>query len=254
LILAIDIGNSIVHMALYESDNIVFIRKFPSNADMPLMFLKRLSNKIKQDKISAGIASVITGEAENWKNNVFKYVGIQPLLINSDLKLPVKLKIIRPESLGTDRICNAVAAYELFKRKENVIAVDFGTATTYDVVLSNGDYRGGIISPGIETSARALNYYTSKLPLLKSRDFTFPRKVVGNNTTDAIRSGVFYSALASFEGIIWKIEKEYKKKFKVVLTGGFSALIHSETALKTVIRKNLVLDGINLIVKYNEGY
>jgi type III pantothenate kinase len=254
LILAIDIGNTLTHLGLYESNKIVFNQHFPSQTAVPKFVLQKLHRKIKNEKFSAGVASVVTGESKKWKKIVKEHFGIYPLEIGKDIFLPIKLQVIRAESLGADRICNAVAAYEYFQEKENIIAVDFGTATTYDVVLNTGEYTGGIIQPGIEIAAKSLNAYTSKLPALKPRNFTFPHRVVGNNTINAIRSGVIYSALASFEGLIGKIEKEYRKKFKVVLTGGFSELIHSETAIKTVIRKNLVLDGINFIVKYNEGY
>jgi type III pantothenate kinase len=252
LILAIDIGNSFTHLGLYESDKIVFNLNFPTQQALPKPVLKKLSRSINNKNFSAGIASVVTGESKKWKKLIKEHFGVHPIEISKDISLPIKLKIKRPVRLGADRICNSAAAYEYFKRKENVIAVDFGTATTYDVVLSSAEYIGGIISPGIETMAKSLNEHTSKLPSLKRKDLTFPLKVVGNNTIDAIRSGVVYSALDSFEGMIKKIENEYKKKFMVVLTGGFSALIHNKTALKTVIRKNLVLDGISLIVQYNE--
>ena len=135
-----------------------------------------------------------------------------------------------------------------------MIAVDLGTAITYDVVLNQGEYIGGVISPGIETSAKALKIFTSKLPMLKSNDFIFSRKIVGKNTIEAIKSGVVYSALVSFEGIIKGIERELKRKFKVILTGGFARLIHKETSIKTVVKPNLVLDGINYIMNFNDGY
>jgi type III pantothenate kinase len=155
--------------------------------------------------------------------------------------------------LGADRICNAAAAYEFFRRKENVIAADFGTAVTHDVVLKNGDYIGGIISPGVETMAKSLHEYTSKLPILKKGEMYVPRNIIGRNTVEALRSGTAFASVASFEGIVSKIEKDLKRKFKVILTGGFARQIHSKTSVKTVIRENLVLEGINCILKYNNG-
>ncbi len=143
--------------------------------------------------------------------------------------------------------------YEFFRKKENVIAADFGTAVTYDVVLKNGDYIGGIISPGVETMAKSLHGFTSKLPMLKRNEMYVPRNIIGKNTIEALRSGTAFAAIASFEGIVAKIEKELKRKFKVIITGGFARKIHSKTAVKTVIRENLVLEGINCILKYNNG-
>jgi type III pantothenate kinase len=254
LILAIDIGNSFIHAALYDSGRIVFLKKFPTALRYPSPLFKQLLSKIKKKNLSAGIASVVPGVNRFWENSIRKYLNIKPAFINSKMILPISLKVSNPGKLGADRICNAAAAYQYFKQKQNVIAVDFGTAITYDVVLKQGDFIGGVISPGIETSAKALNTYTSKLPMLRSNDFTFSRNIVGKNTIEAIKSGVVYSALASFEGIIKGIEKELKRKFKVLLTGGFAGLIHGETTIKTVVQPNLVLDGINYIMKVNDGY
>lgn len=254
MILAIDIGNSFIHTALYDSSRIVYLKKFPSASRYPSLLFKQLLSKIKGKNLTAGIASVVPKLNNNWEKLIKKNLGIKPVFINSKMKLPISLRVSKPDKIGADRICNAAAAYKYYKQKQNVIAVDFGTAITYDVVLSHRDYIGGVISPGIETSARALYNFTSKLPMLKSNDFIFSRKIVGKNTIEAIKSGVVYSALASFEGIIKGIEKELKRKFKVILTGGFANLIHGETSIKTVMQPNLVLDGINYIVKLNNGY
>jgi type III pantothenate kinase len=254
LILAIDIGNSFIHTALFDSGRIIFLKKFPSDSGYPLLLFRKLSSMIKKNNLTVGIASVVSEADKKWEEEIKKHLNTAPLFINSKIILPISLRISRPDKLGADRICNAAGAYKYYEQSQNVIAVDFGTATTYDVILNHGEYIGGIISPGIETSAKALNAFTSKLPMLKSSDFTFPRKIVGKNTIEAIKSGVVYSALASLEGIIGGIEKELKRKFKVILTGGFAGLIHGETSIKTVIQPNLVLDGINFIMKFNDGY
>ena len=254
MILAIDIGNSFTHTAIYDSNKIVFLKKFPTGSDFQLSLFNQLSRKVKKNDLSIGIASVVPQANKKWEIAIKKNLGAEPLFINGNIVLPISLRVSKLYSLGADRICIASAAYKYCKQSQNVIAVDFGTATTYDVVLKQGEYIGGIISPGIATSAKALNTFTAKLPMLKSSDFTFSRKIVGKNTTEAIKSGVIYSALASFEGIIKGIEKEMKRKFKVILTGGFAGLIHGGTSIKTVIKPNLVLDGINYIMKFNNGY
>ena len=254
MILAIDIGNSFIHAALYNSGRIVFFKKFPAASGNVLSLFRQVSNKVKKSGISVGIASVVPEINRDWAKNIKKYLDTKPLFISSKIMLPVSLRVAKPDKLGADRICNAAAAYHYFKQKQNVIAVDLGTAITYDVVLNQGEYIGGVISPGIETSAKALKIFTSKLPMLKSNDFIFSRKIVGKNTIEAIKSGVVYSALVSFEGIIKGIERELKRKFKVILTGGFARLIHKETSIKTVVKPNLVLDGINYIMNFNDGY
>jgi type III pantothenate kinase len=253
LILAIDIGNSITHMAVYDRNRIIYLRKFPTHSQSAEKVLLTTANRYRRKIGSVGIASVVTGKNILWRRVIKENFSLNPVFINKKVYLPLTLNVKSPQKLGADRICNALAAYEYFGKKENVIAVDLGTAITYDVVLKSGEYLGGIISPGIETMAKSLHAFTSKLPMLKRTDMIMPKKVIGRNTIEAIRSGTLYSALASFEGIMVKIENELKIKFKIVLTGGFAKYIHASTKFNTVIRENLVLDGINYILVYNNG-
>lgn len=195
--------------------------------------------------------SVVPENNPYWKAVLTNYLNIKPLFITGKTKTPLKLKIEKPQSLGSDRICNAVAGYEMYHRKQNVIIIDFGTATTYDVVLRSGVYLGGIISPGIETSAQSLYLKTSKLPLLTYKKLNFPRNPIGRNTADAIRSGIMYPTLDSMENMIIRIEKFLKVKLKVILTGGLSSLIYKKTSLNVIRKQDLVLTGINYILRYN---
>ena len=128
------------------------------------------ANKFKNKINRVGISSVVTGVNKLWTGFIKNNFSLTPLFINYKVDLPLYLKIKSPQTLGADRICNVVAGYEYFGKKENVIAVDFGTAITYDIVLRNGNYMGGIISPGIETMAKSLHHFTSKLPMLKNSD------------------------------------------------------------------------------------
>jgi type III pantothenate kinase len=251
LILALDIGNTLTHLAVYDGKKIIYLRKFPAHSGLRKNILKSAVRKFGKNIDRAGVSSVVPGVNKNWRKQITQYFSVEPIFVNHRIILPISLNIKSPQKLGADRICNATAGYEYFGKKQNVIAVDFGTAITYDVVLRGGNYIGGIISPGIETMAKSLNSYTSKLPKLKSTDFIMPKRIIGKNTVEAIKSGTLYAALASFEGIVDKISKELKTKFKIVITGGHAPQIHSATRLKTVIRENLVLDGINSILMYN---
>ena len=254
MIFAIDIGNSNTHFAVYFRNKIIYLRKFPTYTQSPEKYLLAVTNKYKRKISAIGIASVVPEKNRLWRRLIKKNFSLNPVFINNNAASPLFLNVKSPQTLGADRICNALAAFEYFGKKENVIAVDLGTAITYDVVLKNGKYLGGIISPGIKTMAKSLHAFTSKLPMLKKIDMIMPKRVIGRNTVDAIRSGTVYSTLASFEGIIKKIENEIEIKFKIVLTGGFAEYIHASTKLKTVIRENLVLDGINHILGYKNGY
>lgn len=254
MILAIDIGNSITHMAVYDRNRIIYLRKFPTRSQSAEKFVLAAASRFRGKIVAAGIASVVPGKNKLWRILIKKNFSLNLAFISDKVYLPITLNVKSPHKLGADRICNALAAYEYFGKKENVIAVDLGTAITYDVVLKSGEYLGGIISPGIEIMAKSLHAFTSKLPMLKRTDMIVPKRVIGRSTVEAIRSGTLYSALASFEGIMVKIENERKIKFKIVLTGGFAKYIHASTKFNTVIRENLVLDGINYIIGYNNGF
>lgn len=251
--LAIDIGNSTTHLAIYDRNRIVYLRKSPTHSDFAEKMLKSVKKKYTAGIMYAGISSVVKETNRKWARLVEDLFSIKPLIVSHRINLPIVLNIKSPERIGADRICNAVAGYEFFKRRENVIAVDFGTATTFDIVLKNGSYQGGIISPGIRTMAESLHSFTSMLPKLKSSELTMPRKIAGKNTAEAMKSGVVYASLAAFEGIVEKIKSEFKTEFSIILSGGFALLIHSSTKYKTAVNQNLVLDGINYLIGYNGG-
>ena len=116
-----------------------------------------------------------------------------------------------PLKTGSDRICLAVSGYEYYKKK-NVIVIGLGTANTFDVILKNGDFIGGLISPGLAISAKALFDLTEKLPLIENENFKIPKGIIGKNTEDAVKAGLMYSAFYAVEGIAGHIEKKYKRK------------------------------------------
>jgi type III pantothenate kinase len=208
--------------------------------------LSKYSKKI----IAAGISSVVPAKDKQWADFIQNKFEIKPLFVSEKLKLPVKLKVQNAKTLGADRICNAAAAYAISRGRKNVIVIDLGTATTYDVVLKNGDYVGGIISAGIVTSSKALHDYTGKLPALSSRQFVFPRKAVGRNTLEAIQSGVMFNASMMVDSMVRAIKKEYPGEFEVVITGGLAPKIHRKIETKARIEKNLVLKGLNSILQF----
>jgi type III pantothenate kinase len=211
--------------------------------------LNKLNVNYRIERI--GISTVVVRVRDNLNKLFRRIFGKTPLYISGKINLPVKLKVLNKEELGADRICNAVAGYERYKRKENVIIVDFGTATTFDVVLKNGDFIGGAIAPGIYTSAMALSSNTSLLPLIPYKLLDFPNAPIGKNTIEAMRSALMYSALDSMEGMIRRIEKTLRRKFKIILTGNLAKKIKVKTELKVIMRENLVIDGINRILRFN---
>lgn len=249
--LLIDIGNTFTHIGIAGETHIANDFKFPTHSKIVAsQVLKKLGGYKRKIK-NAAITSVVPQKTAHWKEFVSKYLNVRPLILSAKVPLPLKINVKRLDSVGGDRICGAVGGYFFFKGKSNVIVVDLGTATTYNVILKNGEFEGGVISPGIETSAKALHLYTGRLPLLKARQFIFPRRVVGRSTVEAIQSGLMYAASFSIDGMIKEIEKEYRCEFKVILTGGNAARLNKRIEHNAKSEKFLVFLGLNRILQYN---
>ena len=168
------------------------------------------------------------------------YFRPSPVFINKKIKLPIKIKY--SSTLGSDRICSAVAAYYKYRKRKKILIIDFGTATTYNLLI-NGAYEGGMITPGIETSLHSLIQKTS-LPKVKLDSKV---KLITNDTISNIKSGIWFQNLFTVERIIQEIKKKHKNLF-VIATGGLSHLICDKTELINKLEKDLVLEGINFIL------
>lgn len=248
--LAIDIGNSFTHVAVFSANCCICQYSFQNQpiGDYSAN-LSRVFTKISETITAAGISCVVPKLQKKCVEITRRKFNLVPLTINYKTLLPIKLKILNPRTIGADRLCNAVAGYEYFRRRRNVIIADFGTANTYDIVLKNGDFLGGIIAPGIMTSARALNLNTGKLPLMRLQSLKFGRSIIGRNTEQAIRSGLLNYPLHASNGLISSIERDLGRKFKVILTGGSAKLFHKRLNHPSVLIENTVLEGINIILK-----
>jgi type III pantothenate kinase len=175
-----------------------------------------------------------------------KYFKQKPMIVDASLNLGIKIHYADSRAVGADRLCNAIAGFKRFGGP--LIIIDFGTATTYDVIASNGDYLGGVIAPGIETSAMDLHRRAAKLPKI---ELHFPKDVVGTDTVSSMQSGILFGAIDSTNGMIKRIQAEVyrrEKEFaKVIATGGFSSLLNKHTDAFVAVIPSLVLDGIRLI-------
>lgn len=248
--LLVDIGNTSTHIGISGSNRILFNFALATNTNYSIPEIQKKLSKYKGRIKFAAISSVVPSKDVFWKSFIQKKIKINPLIVTSKSKLPIIIRIKNPVTLGADRICNAVAGYSMFKGKSSVIVIDLGTATTYDVILKNGGFVGGIIAPGIETSAKALHSKTGKLPMLRYKEFRFPRKIVGKNTLEAIQSGIMFSASILIDGMIKQIEADYGRKFKVIMTGGLSKLIYRKVKSNIKLESNLVLKGLDQIIKH----
>ncbi len=251
MLLAIDIGNTHTVIGVYDGKTLKADWRITSGVsrteDEVGIEVKAfcLDAGIPVDAIDkAGISSVVPNLTPIYEKMVSKYFDVIPMIISSELPLGLAIRYDDPSSVGADRLCNAVAGFAQFGGP--LIIIDFGTATTYDVISSTGEYLGGVIAPGIETSSAELHRRAAKLPKI---DLFFPKTVVGTSTVSSMQSGILYGAVDSVEGMIRRIAAELHAKPTVLATGGFSAVIGKQSPMITHTIPSLVLDGIRLIVE-----
>ncbi len=240
-----DIGNTETKLCLVSKKNkilkkIIFLSKSINNKQLNILFKK---NKIKFNKIEKILfCSVVPKTFDVVKKFLSKKIKSKCFEVkNLNLKSLIKIKVDYKE-VGSDRITNAIS---LMNNKNNFIILDFGTATTFDVIVKN-TYYGGIIAPGVRLS---LNTLSDKATLIPKIDLKKINKVIGNNTITAVRSGFLWGYAGLIDNIINLIKKETRKSFKVIITGGFSNLF--KNSIKTKVRHNqdITIKGLIKISK-----
>lgn len=255
MLLGIDLGNTNITIGVFDGEEIIgnfrMTTKSPRTSDEYGIFICNLLNqkKIKIEDIEAVIlASVVPDMMYSLNSAIIKYFGIKPLLITTDINIGIKVKTDNPLQIGADRIVDAAAAYSLYGGP--VIVVDFGTATTYDLVLEDGSFVGGAIAPGIQTAAKSLWDASAKLPKIEIEK---PESILGKNTINSMQAGIVYGYIGQTEYIINQIKKESGiPDIKVVATGGLGAMIAKETSTIDFYDKKLTLEGLRLIYDWNK--
>ena len=232
--LIIDIGNTLVKYAIFSSDEIVIIYK---KNDVELSFMQELIQKHNvNDVIISSVRDKVDGD-----------FGIKTLYLNHLTPLPITINYETPETLGNDRIANVVAASVLYPNK-NILIIDAGTCITIDFIDQNKEYQGGRISPGIEMRYKSLHKYTSNLPKLTISNTA---QQIGKDTNSSIVSGVEKGVVAEIETIIDDFKNENEDLF-VIVTGGDTFFFENTLKNSIFADQNLVLKGLNEILKYNE--
>lgn len=254
MILTIDIGNTHTVFGIYNGNKLLGDWRVTSfvtrTEDETGMLIKQFCDDagVPSKKISSiGISSVVPNLTDVCIRMAEKYFMVEPTVISAELDLGITIKYDDPRSVGADRLCNAVAGYS--KYKGPIVIVDFGTATTFDVVSKNGEYLGGVIMAGVETTATELHRRAARLPKV---DLKFPEKVIGTNTVTSMQAGILYGALDSMEMMIRRISKELDDYPTVIATGGFSHMMKQHSKVINKYEPTLVLDGIRLIVERME--
>ena len=249
MLLAIDIGNTHTVFGVFDKRKLIADWRVSSAVSRTedeigtqvRTFCDHAGIKLKSIH-GVAISSVVPNLTEVFELMGKKYFGVEPLVVSAELDLGIKIHYEDPSTVGADRLCNAVAGFA--KYGGPIILIDFGTSTTYDVVSEDGDYLGGVIAPGIETSAADLHRRAAKLPRIELR---FPRDVVGKDTVSSMQSGILYGAVDAMEGMVKRVKEAIGANAKVVATGGYSKIIKEHSHAIDYYEPALVLHGVQLI-------
>lgn len=247
MLLAIDAGNTNIVFAVYEDDTLRAEWRISSSArrtaDEYAVWLIQLMgiSGLKPSDIQAAICACVIPYALFDLRSLCKHYFHTELLVIGEGRLskPIETDVDANVEVGADRLVNSFAAWTKFKSP--AIVVDFGTATTFDVIGMNGRYEGGVIAPGINLSLSALQQATAKLPNVQ---ISAPEKVIGKNTVSAMQSGIYFGYLGLIEGILARLGKESGKAMKVVATGGLAPLYARSTKAIDEVDKNLTTWGL----------
>ena len=241
--LVLDFGNTRAKVAKVEQGEIVAVEAFVYDQYV------KIEAFIMQNNAYDGIilASVVDIESQPLKN-IIASLPQKPLILSHQTPIPIENSYKSPETLGLDRLAAAVGAYNNYPNC-NVLVIDIGTAITYDLLSSSGIYLGGNISPGINLRLKALNAYTSKLPLVEAN---FDSALFGKNTIEAIQSGTYQGIVAEIDGIITKIMTIYPN-LTVILTGGDANNFAKNLKNAIFVNFNIVIEGLNSILEYNQN-
>lgn len=254
MLLAIDIGNTNIHLGVWQSDSWALSWRARTVADkMPDEYAVLVQSFLSSGDIGFEaidgviISSVVPPLTTAFIELVHRYVGIEPLVVTHEIKAGVKIAIDQPEQAGADRIVNAAAVVALYGGP--AIVIDFGTATTFDVVSGESEWLGAAIAPGVRVAHDAL---VSRAARLHKVDIQPPPDPIGKNTIHAMQSGIFWGYVSLIEGMVTRLKTALgEENVKVIATGGFSELFNRHIDAIDIIAPNLLLDGLRVIYDLN---
>jgi type III pantothenate kinase len=254
MLLAIDCGNTNTVFSIWDGARFLTTWRIATDhkrtADeyfvwlSSLMMLTRTEVKVTEAIISSTVPRVVF----NLRVLCDRYFGCRPLVVGKpDCKLPVAPRVDQGTTVGPDRLVNTVGAHD--RHGGDLIVVDFGTATTFDVVDHDGAYVGGVIAPGVNLSLEALHMAAAALPHI---DIARPERVIGTNTVACMQSGVYWGYVGLIEGIVREVRRERQRPMKVIATGGLASLFAQGTELFQSIEDDLTMHGLVLISDFNK--
>lgn len=247
MVITIDIGNTSIVFAAYIYNKLSFSFRLPTNTsktedEYAEVIIKHLRNSNLNPKEIVGIviASVVPAIKDIFLRICRNHFNIKPLIVGeSNLNVDLKININNTSSLGADRIANSVGA--IAKYGHSLIVVDFGTATTFEVIDKNGFFIGGAIAPGIRSTIESLHEKTSALPLFTLK---VPQSAIGKDTEECLNVGFFYGFIGMVKEIIATIHKEVDDTYTVIATGGFAELLKNHISCINIYDENLTIFGL----------
>jgi type III pantothenate kinase len=250
MLLVVDVGNTETTLGLCEGEVVTDHWRVTTDAartpDEVFLLLRNLlaASDVPAGKVNgAAIGSVVPGVTGALAEAASKLAGRAAIIVDAKSPLGITLSVDEPMTVGADRIINTLAASRIHKC--DCIVVDLGTATTYDCITAEGEFLGGVIQPGVRTSAETLFRRTSKLP---ATELVAPKKVIGTRTEECIRSGVVFGAADSVDGIVRRIKKDWPRKQvpRVIATGGLASVIKPYCSEIELVEPELTLHGLRM--------
>ena len=253
MILAVDIGNSKIVLGCFDENEILFEDRLSTDRDSTVLEYAVIiktsleMHHLEYEQITGAIiSSVVPSVTENVQQAIFRLIGQQAMVVSPGMKTGLNILLDDPKQLGSDRVADAVGS--IVEYPCPLIIVDMGTATTISVIDGQKNFMGGMIIPGLQVSLDSLANRTSQLPHIS---LEAPKKVIGTNTVDCMKSGIIYSTAGSIDGAIERIEEELGETCTVVSTGGHARKIIPYCHHEILIDPHLLLKGLMTIYKKN---
>ncbi|MCI9217955.1 type III pantothenate kinase [Lachnospiraceae bacterium 42-17] len=255
MLLVIDIGNTNITLGVFRGEELLgtfrMMTKQPRTSDEYGVMLRELVERqgiLGTDIDAAIVASVVPDIMHSFGSAMIKYFGIRPMVVSAGIKTGIRIVTENPKQVGADRIVDAVAAYTIHGGP--VIVIDYGTATTYDVVGPDGTFEAAVIAPGIRTSAQAMWGQAAMLPAVEIRK---PDSILGRETIASMQAGIVFGQIGQTEYIVEKIRRESGyMNAKVIASGGLGKIIAGETEIIDVYDPQLTLKGLRIIYERNK--